>query len=131
VSAPALPDLPNLANLNELHFLLDGGGALIVFEEKDTAWAGVLAFSSEESARGFCRISKLEVAEVASIETADRDSIAALIREVKRRAVRYILLDLDYRSGRCVQIDFEGDTLGSSRKTILSARASIRAHRAR
>jgi len=122
VSAPALPGSPNLPDLKELHFLLDSTGALIVFEEKDTAWAGVLAFSSEESARDFCRISKLEVAEVASIETADRGSIAALIREVKRRAVRYILLDLDYRSGRCVQIDFEGDALGSSREKQFSPR---------
>ena len=108
--------MPDLPNLKELHFLLDSGGALIVFEEKDTAWAGVLAFSSEESARDFCRISKIEVADSPRIQTADRDSIAALIREVKRRAVRYILLDLDYRSGRCVQIDFEGDALGSSEK---------------
>ena len=114
--------MPDLPNLNELHFLLDSGGALIVFEEKDTAWAGVLAFSSEESARDFCRLSKIEVAELASIETADRESIAALIREVKRRAVRYILLDLDYRSGRCVQIDFEGDALGSSREKQFSPR---------
>ena len=114
--------MPNLSDLKELHFLLDSGGALIVFEEKDTAWAGVLAFSSEESARAFCRISKVEVAEVAAIETADRDSIAALIREVKRRAVRYVLLDLDYHSGRCVQIDFEGDALGSSRERQFSPR---------
>jgi hypothetical protein len=114
--------LPDLPNLKELHFLLDSSGALIVFEEKDTAWAGVLAFSSEESARDFCRISKIEVAELASIETADRDSIAALIREVKRRAVRYILLDLDYQSGRCVQVEFEGDALGSSREKQFSPR---------
>ena len=111
-----------MSGLKDLHFLLDSSGALIVFEEKDTAWAGVLAFSSEESARYFCRISKIEVAELASIETADRDSIAALIREVKRRAVRYILLDLDYQGGRCVQVEFEGDALGSSREKQFSPR---------
>lgn len=97
-----------------LHFLLGKDGALIVFEEKDTAWAGVLAFSSEELARQFCRLSRLEVAELASIATADQESIAALIREVKRRAVRYLLLDLDYRTGRCIQVEFEGDHLGAS-----------------
>ena len=97
----------------ELHFLLGRDGALIVFEEKDTAWAGVLAFSTEESAREFCLASRLEVAEIASILTTDRESIAALIREVKRRAVRHLLLDLDYRTGRCIQVDFEGDALGA------------------
>jgi len=109
-------------DFTELHFLLDRSGALIVFEEKDTAWAGVLAFSSDELAREFCRTSKLSAAEIASIAAADRDSIAALIREVKRRAVRYILLDLDYHSGRCVQIDFDGDALGSRRERQFSPR---------
>jgi hypothetical protein len=98
-----------------LNFLLDRAGALIVFEEKDTAWAGVLAFSSEEAAREFVGRSKLEVAEVASIATADHESIAALIAQLKPRAIRFILLDLDYRTGACVQIDFEGDRLGSYR----------------
>jgi hypothetical protein len=99
----------------ELHFLLRGG-ELLVFEEKDTAWTGVLAFSSEELAREFCRVSKREAGEIASISTADRESVAALVREVKRRAVRYLLLDLDYRTGRCIRVDFEGDGLGLSRE---------------
>jgi hypothetical protein len=107
---------------NEFHFLLDRGGAVIVFEEKDTAWAGVLAFSTEDAAREFCRVSQLEVAEVASLAADDRDSIAALVREVKRRAVRYLLLDLDYRTGRCVQIDFDGDALGARRERQFTPR---------
>jgi hypothetical protein len=107
---------------SEFHFLLDRGGALIVFEEKDTAWAGVLAFSSAETAREFCRVSQLEVAEVASIATDDHNSIAALVREIKRRAVRYLLLDLDYRTGRCVQIDFDGEALGARREHQFSPR---------
>jgi len=106
----------------ELHFLLDSGGALIVFEEADTAWAGALAFSTQALARDFCRISKLEVADLAAIETGDRDSVAALIGELKRRAVRYLLLDLDYRTGRCVQIDFDGDSLGARREKQFSPR---------
>jgi hypothetical protein len=106
----------------ELHFLLDRGGALIVYEEKDTAWAGLLAFSTEERAREFCRASRLEVSEVASIAADDRDAIAALVREVKRRAARFVLLDLDYRSGRCVQVEFEGDGLGASRERQFTPR---------
>ena len=106
----------------ELHFLLDSGGALIVYEEKDTCWAGALAFSTQALARDFCRISKLEVADLAAIETDDRASVAALIGELKRRAVRYLLLDLDYRSGRCVQIEFDGDSLGASREKQFSPR---------
>ena len=39
--------------LKELHFLLDAGGALIAFQEKDQSWAGALVFSSEELARKF------------------------------------------------------------------------------
>jgi hypothetical protein len=99
----------------ELHFLLRGG-EVVVFEEKDTAWTGVLAFSGEEPALEFCRASKLEGAEIASIPTSDHESIAALVGEVKRRAVRYLLLDLDYRTGRCIRVDFEGDGLGPGRE---------------
>lgn len=106
----------------ELHFLLGRDGTLIVFEEKDTAWAGVLAFSTEALAREFCRVSKLEIGEIASIAASDRESIAAMIREVKRKAVRYVLLDLDYRTGRCIQIDFDGDQLGQSRERQFTPR---------
>lgn len=110
------------SDCTELHFLLDRAGAVIVFEEKDTAWAGVLAFSTESLAREFCRASNLDVAEIASIATANRESIAALLRELKQRAVRYLLFDLDYRTGRCVQVDFEGDSLGASRERRFTPR---------
>ena len=106
----------------ELHFLLDRDGRLIVYEEKDTAWAGLLAFSSEERAREFVSASKLDVGELASIPASDRESIAALVREVKRRAARFLLLDLDYRTGNCVQVEFEGEGLGQSRERQFTPR---------
>lgn len=100
--------------LTELHFLLDDSGALIAFQEKDQSWAGALAFSSEERARRFIELSRLEVAEIASLATTDREGIAALIGAMKRRPIRYALLDLDYQSGRCIQIDFAGDAFGAT-----------------
>ena len=104
----------------ELHFLLDSTGALIVFQETGASWASVLAFSSESRAREFIAASKLEVAEVASIATADDPSIAELIRTVKQRAVRNLLLDLNYATGECVAVEFESDRLGISHETRLS-----------
>jgi hypothetical protein len=98
----------------ELHLLLDSAGALIVFQEKGATWAGVLAFSSEDQARDFCRTSNLDAAEVAAISTADPDAVATLIASIKRRAIRNVLLDLDYKTGACTQIDFDGDSFGSS-----------------
>ncbi|MFZ0889374.1 MAG: hypothetical protein WA005_13050 [Candidatus Binataceae bacterium] len=106
----------------EFHLLLDRDGRLIVYEEKDTAWAGLLAFSTEQWAREFANASKLEVGEIASLAADDRESIAALVREVKRRAVRFLLLDLDYRTGNCIQIEFEGESLGKSRQRQFTPR---------
>lgn len=97
---------------SELHFLLDSAGALIVFQETDASWTGVLAFSSEARAREFLRQSNLDAAEIAAIATGDRAGIAQLIALVKRRAVRNLLLDLDYATGACTRIEFEGDALG-------------------
>jgi hypothetical protein len=102
------PSLPN-----EIHLLLDSAGGLIVFQEKGAAWAGVLAFSSEDKAREFCRVSNLDADEVAAISTADRDAVATLIASIKRRAIRNLLLDLDYKTGACTQIDFDGDSFGA------------------
>ena len=98
----------------ELHFLLDSGGALIAFQEQQQSWAGALVFSSEERARRFIELSRLEVAEIASLAADDRESIAALIAVMKRRPIRYALLDLDYQSGHCTQLDFEGDGFGAA-----------------
>lgn len=100
--------------LKELHFLIDAEGALIAFQEKEQSWAGALVFSSEDRARRFIASSHLEVAEIASLATDDRESIAALIAAMKRRPIRYALLDLDYHSGRCTQLDFEGDGFGAA-----------------
>ena len=98
---------------NEIHLLLDSAGALIVFQEKGATWAGVLAFSSEDKAREFCRISNLDAAEVAAISTEDTQAVAGLIASIKRRAIRNLLLDLDYKTGTCTQIDFDGDSFGA------------------
>jgi hypothetical protein len=97
---------------NELHFLLDRQGAIIAFQEKEQSWAGALAFSSEERAREFIQSSNLEVAELATVEVANQATLAALITALKKRPIRYLLLDLDYRSGACRQIEFESDGLG-------------------
>jgi hypothetical protein len=98
----------------ELHLLLDSAGALIVFQEKGVSWAGVLAFSSEDRAREFCRTSNLDAAEIAAMSTADPDAVAALIGSIKRRAIRNVLLDLDYKTGACTQIDFDGGSFGNA-----------------
>ena len=97
----------------ELHLLLDSAGAVIVFQEKGATWAGVLAFSSEEKAREFCRTSNLDAAEVAAISADDTQAVATLIASIKRRAIRNVLLDLDYKTGACTQIDFDGDSFGA------------------
>jgi hypothetical protein len=97
---------------NEIHLLLDSAGALIVFQEKGASWAGVLAFSSEDNAREFCRVSNLDAAEIAAISTADPQAVAGLIASVKRRAIRNLLLDLDYKTGACTQVEFVGDSFG-------------------
>lgn len=103
------------SDCTELYFLLDAHGSLIVYQEKDTSWLGVLAFSSAAKAREFINASKLDVADLAAISARDRESIAGLITQVKRRAARNLLLDLDYQSGNCTMVEFEGDALGASR----------------
>jgi len=100
----------------ELHLLLDSAGALIVYQEQGTHWTGVLGFSSEERASEFVATSHLEVAETGAIDPADPVQVASLVNAVKQRAVRYLLLDLDWRSGECVQVEFEGDSFGASRE---------------
>jgi len=97
----------------EIHLLLDAAGALIVFQEKGAPWAGVLAFTSEDKARDFCRQSHLDAAEIGAISTDDREAVAALVIAIKRRAIRNLLLDLDYKTGTCTQIDFDGDSFGN------------------
>ena len=104
------------ANLTEIYFLLDGGGSLIVYQEKDTSWLGVLAFSSEANAREFVEASKLDVSDIVAISAPDAESIAGLIAQVKKRLVRNLLLDLNYTSGECTIVEFEGDRLGPTRK---------------
>jgi predicted transcriptional regulator len=111
---------------DDFHFLLDAAGALIVFQETGASWASVIAFSSEERARQFIARSNLDVAEIAAISADDSESMAELIRNVKRGAVRNLLLDLDYATGECVAIEFEGDALGISREYQLSPGAHAR-----
>ena len=98
----------------QLHLLLDREGALIVYQEEGTHWAGVLGFSSEERAREFVATSHLEAAETGAIDPADPAQVASLVNAVKQRAVRYLLLDLDWQSGECIQVEFEGSSFGAS-----------------
>lgn len=106
----------NALDCKELHFLLDHGGAIIAYQEKEQSWAGALAFSSEESARKFVELSHLDVAEIAAIARDDHASVAALITALKLRPIRYLLLDLDYHTGKCHQVDFEGSGFGAMRE---------------
>jgi hypothetical protein len=105
----------NPADLKELYFILDRG-SFVVYQEKDASWVGVIAFSSEEKAREFAAASKLEASEIAAVSTADADSLGRLINQVKRRAAKNLLLDLDWSTGRCVAVEFEGDRLGAARE---------------
>ncbi|MGC1677774.1 MAG: hypothetical protein WA740_09585 [Candidatus Binataceae bacterium] len=107
----------------ELHFLLDRNGALIAFQTTGASWAAVLTFTSETRAREFVRQSNLDAAEIAAIDCADATAVAELVRNVKRRAIRNLLLDLDYASGKCLSIEFEGDALGIARDYQLTAPA--------
>jgi hypothetical protein len=97
----------------ELYFLLDSDGAIIAYQETDQSWAGALAFSSEELAHKFIETSRLEVAEVAAVATDDAEGVGTLIAAMKRRPIRHILLDLDYQTGQCRQVDFEGAGFGA------------------
>ncbi|HJU27903.1 MAG TPA: hypothetical protein VJ718_01970, partial [Candidatus Binataceae bacterium] len=98
----------NALGCDELHFLLDADGAFIAYQEKDQSWAGALAFSSEERAREFTALSRLDAAEVVAVALEDEANVAALIAALKRRPIRYLLLDLDYHTGKCRQVDFDG-----------------------
>ena len=108
-------------NCTELNLLLDSEGSVIAFQEKDQSWAGALAFSTEENALNFVKASHLEVAEVAAVDLADRASVATLVTALKRRPIRHLLLDLDYHTGACRQVDFAGDGLGEVRARQFSA----------
>jgi hypothetical protein len=99
----------------ELYFLLDADSAIVAYQEKEQSWAGALAFSSEQLARKFLQTSHLEVAEIVAIDAEDHPNLRALITTLKRRPIRYLLLDLDYQTGACRQVDFEGDGLGAVR----------------
>ncbi len=111
----------NPIDCRELHFLLDPDGAIIAYQEKDQSWAGALAFSREELARNFLQVSRLEASEIVSIDLDDSLNLRALIATLKRRPIRYLLLDLDYHTGACRQVDFDGDTLGAVRERQFTA----------
>ena len=106
----------NPTGCEELHFLLDASGAIIAYQEQDSSWAGALAFSTEELARSFLGASRLDAAEIVAIDPEDNANLRVLVASLKRRPIRYLLLDLDYRTGACRQIDFEGEGLGTIRE---------------
>jgi hypothetical protein len=111
----------NALDCTELNFLIDAEGAIIAFQEKDQSWAGALAFSSDQAARRFLAASHLEVAEVAAIAVDDRASVVALIAAMKKRPIRYLLLDLDYQTGECRQVDFDVGGFGAVTSRQFSA----------
>ena len=98
----------------ELHFLLDPDGALVAFQEKSASWMSLLAFSTVDIAQDLIADSGLKASEIVSIASGDADSIARLIRTVKQRAIRNLLLDLDYKTGRCLRVEFVGERLGDA-----------------
>jgi hypothetical protein len=106
----------NSIECRELYFLLDADGAIVAYQEKEHSWAGALAFSSEKLARTFLQASRLEAAEIVAIDIEDRPNLSSLITTLKRRPIRYLLLDLDYGAGTCHQVDFDGDSLGAVRE---------------
>jgi hypothetical protein len=106
----------NPVDFQELYFLLDTDGAIVGFQEKEQSWAGALGFSSEQLARNFLQASHLDAAEIVAIDMNDRPNLRMLITTLKRRPIRYLLLDLDYHLGTCQQVDFEGDGLGEIRE---------------
>lgn len=101
---------------NELHLLLDDAGAIVAFQEEGASWMGMLAFSSEDKAREFMRKSGLKASEIVTIDSGDYEAVAQLLRNVKRRAIRNMLLDLDYQTGRHIQVEFEDERLGEARE---------------
>lgn len=111
------------AGFKELYFLLDRG-ALVVYQEKETSWVGVLAFSSEAKAREFLAASGLEASDIAALAASDRESLAALIGQVKKRAARNVLLDLDWSTGKCAALEFEGDRLGRAHEVQFAPRGT-------
>ncbi len=111
----------------QLYFLLDRSGGLIVYQEKAGAWAGALGFSDEQSLEAFLRASALEAAEVVSLDLCAEDTRAALVRELKRRLVRNLLVDLDYATGRCLRVEFDGEELGPALAHQFVPRGSGRA----
>lgn len=112
------------SGLEHLHFLLQRDGSLVVYQENESSWVGLPVFSSEERAAEFIRASGLDVSEIASISCDDRESLSALIESVKKRAVRNLLLDLDYRSGNCTIVEFVGDQLGPRREWQFTPRTA-------
>jgi hypothetical protein len=106
----------NSSGCKELFFLLDSGGAIIAYLEREQSWAGALAFSSEELARKFLMTSRLDAAEIATVDADDPQNLGELVATLKRRPIRYLLLDLDYQTGKCRQVDFEHDGLGLVRE---------------
>lgn len=106
----------------ELHLLLDAAGALVAYQEEGRSWAGVLAFSSEALARQFVAASQLDAAEIATIDPADPKQVASLVNAAKRSAMRYLLLDLDWQSGECRQVEFDGAAFGEVSERRFSPR---------
>ena len=107
---------------SELHLLLDAAGALVAYQEEGSSWAGVLGFSSEACARQFVAASQLDAAEIATIDPADPEQVASLVNAAKRRAMRYLLLDLDWQSGECRQVEFDGVAFGEVSERRFSPR---------
>lgn len=102
-------------DFGELYFILDRNKALVAYQERLAPWAGVVAFTDEQKAGGFCRDSSSEGCEVVAIAAGDRASLRSIIGQVKSRGIRYLLLDLDFRLGTCVRYEFEGDWVGPSK----------------
>jgi hypothetical protein len=105
-----------------LHLMLDRAGALIAFQESHASWLELPVFSSTERALQFMRASATEAAEIAEIDVNDPGAVRALVSSLKRRGIRHLLLDLDYRTGEYIEIDLEGEGFGRVRERRLEPR---------
>ncbi len=107
----------------ELCFLADEAGALIAYQETGASWTSLLAFSDEEKALEFRRRGGLVNCAVVAIDLADEASVRALITQVKRRAVRSLLLDLNFDSGHCQEVELIGQAFANPTERRLAPKA--------
>ncbi|GEM_PF-442071 len=116
----------SLLDVQELLFLSDPTGELVAFQETGSSWTNVLAFSSEDKAEAFRRASGLSNCQIVALQLVDAESLRNLVRELKRKMVRSLFVDLDFHTGECLDVWLVGEGLGEARKRQLVQEVSAR-----